>query len=154
MKNHFCSTKEKKNQQFFVIKSVYKIGLDKTKRETWDQYTLFITVFLCNIVLQIAKSYQFHKPPVVSDFHLHHITYSKSSKIVDITKQKQFYNKCTFFLHFSSYFMPTYKFFATNLPQHCFLIIENIMQSRKLKITACTPLYVSNAFIAFSQFLH
>ena len=83
MKNHFCSTKEKKNQQFFVIISVYKIGLDKTQRETWDQYTLFITVFLCNIVLQIAKSYQFHKPPVVSDFHLHHITYSKSSKIDD-----------------------------------------------------------------------
>ena len=81
MKTIFVVQTKRKIKSFFVIISVYKIGLDKTQRETWDQYTLFITVFLCNIVLQIAKSYQFHKPPVVSDFHLHHITYSKSSKI-------------------------------------------------------------------------
>ena len=55
MKTIFVVQTKRKIKSFFVIISVYKIGLDKTQRETWDQYTLFITVFLCNIVLQIAK---------------------------------------------------------------------------------------------------
>ena len=55
MKTIFVARKKRKIKSFFVIISVYKIGLDKIQRETWDQYTLFIKFFLCNIVLQIAK---------------------------------------------------------------------------------------------------
>ena len=55
MKTIFVVRKKRKIKSFFVIISVYKIGLDKIQRETWDQYTLFVTVLLCNIVLQIAK---------------------------------------------------------------------------------------------------
>ena len=54
MKTIFVVRKKRKIKSFFVIISVYKIGLDKIQRETWDQYTQFITVFLCNNVLQIA----------------------------------------------------------------------------------------------------
>ena len=55
MKTIFVVRKKRKIKSFFVVISVYKIGLDKIQRETWDQYTLFVTVLLCNIVLQIAK---------------------------------------------------------------------------------------------------